>query len=159
MKNISLQYLLMAGALALAGCDTGPKGAVGFSLPDGDVVAGKANYVAFQCHACHATDSVPQLESGGAESVSVPLGGETTRIKSYGELVTSIINPSHKIARRTSPDMANPEGESKMVSFNDFMTVTQLIDLVAFVQSNYSLSAYSQSNYPIYWIPERDEKE
>jgi sulfur-oxidizing protein SoxX len=159
MKNISLQYLLMVGALALAGCDTGPKGAVGFTLPDGDVAAGKANYAAFQCHGCHSTDSVPQLESGGAGTISVPLGGETTRIKSYGELVTSIINPSHKIARRTSPDMANASGESKMVSYNDFMTVTQLIDLVAFVQSSYSLSAYSQSNYPIYWIPERNQKE
>jgi sulfur-oxidizing protein SoxX len=159
MKNISLQYLLMVGALALAGCDTGPKGAVGFTLPDGDVAAGKANYAAFQCHVCHSTDSVPQLESDGAGTISVPLGGETTRIKSYGELVTSIINPSHKIARRTSPDMANASGESKMVSYNDFMTVTQLIDLVAFVQSSYSLSAYSQSNYPIYWIPERNQKE
>ena len=159
MKSTALQYLLIAGALALTGCDTGPKGAVGFTLPDGDVAAGKANYIAFQCHACHATDSVPQLEGSGPTAISVPLGGETTRIKSYGELVTSIINPSHKITRRTSPDMADASGESKMVSFNDFMTVTQMIDLVAFVQSNYSLSPYSRSNYPIYWIPERDEKE
>lgn len=158
MKTNALQYLLLAGAVSLAGCDTGPKGAVGFSLPDGDVEAGRANYVTFQCHVCHTTDSVPQLESDRPASISVTLGGETTKIKTYGELVTSIINPSHKITRRTSPDMANPGGESKMVSFNDFMTVTQLIDLVAFVQSNYTLSPYNQSNYPVYWIPERNQE-
>lgn len=159
MKNTSLQYLLMAGFLALVGCDTGPRSAVGFTLPDGDAAAGEANYLAFQCHSCHFTGSIPQLAGGEPAAISVQLGGETTRIKTYGELVTSIINPSHKISRRTSPDVADEKGESKMVSYNDFMTVTQLIDLVAFVQSNYTLSPYSQSNYPIYWIPERPKAE
>jgi hypothetical protein len=50
--------------------------------------------------------------------------------------------------------MADASGESKMVSFNDVMTVTQLIDLVAYVQSNYTLSPYKHTTYPIYWIPE-----
>ena len=136
-----------------------PRAQWGFSLPDGDVNAGRETYVTFQCHVCHSTDSVPQLEVDGATSISVVLGGETTHIKTYGELVTSIINPSHKVTRRTSPDMTSADGESKMVSYNDFMTVTQLIDLVAFVQSNYTLSAYKHSNYPVYWIPERDQKE
>ena len=148
--------LLLLGAMSLTGCDTGPKGSVGFTLPDGDVEQGKANYVTFGCNGCHTTETVSQLE--GADAISVPLGGETTRIKSYGELVTSIINPSHRVARRKSPDMADPEGESKMVTFNDVMTVTQLIDLVAFVQSNYTLSPYKHSNYPVYWIPEPGQK-
>ena len=154
--RISPLTLLLLGTLSLTGCDTGPKGSVGFTLPDGDVKRGKSNYVTFGCNSCHTTETVSQLE--GADAISVPLGGETTRIKSYGELVTSIINPSHRVARRKSSDMANPEGESKMVTFNDFMTVTQLIDLVAFVQSNYTLSPYKHSNYPVYWIPEPGQK-
>jgi len=157
MRNFP-RSLVMLGVLSLAACDTGPKGSMGFTLPDGDVERGKANYVKFQCHACHATEAVPQLDSGSPAAVSVQLGGETTRIKSYGELVTSIINPSHRIARRKSADMADASGASKMVTFNDVMTVTQLIDLVAFVQSNYTLSPYKHSNYPVYWIPEPGQK-
>lgn len=152
-----LLSLLILGTLGLPGCDTGPKGAVGFTLPDGDVAQGMANYLSFQCDLCHSTESLPQSDSAVA-LMSVPLGGEATRIKSYGELVTSIINPSHKINRRKSPDVAHPDGASKMVSFNDIMTVTQLIDLVAFVQSNYKLTVYKNTPYPVYWIPEPEEK-
>ena len=152
------KVLLVLTTMGLMACDTGPTGSAGFTLPDGNIEQGKANYIAFQCNSCHVTSEVPQLETGGAVAISVTLGGETTRIKTYGELVTSVINPSHKVARRKSGDMADDSGESKMVTFNDVMTVTQMIDLVAFVQSNYTLSPYSNSNYPIYWIPEPSEK-
>ena len=50
--------------------------------------------------------------------------------------------------------MANASGQSKMISYNDVMTVSQLIDLVAFVQSSYTLTPYKNSTYPVYWIPE-----
>lgn len=146
--------LLILGAISLAGCDTGPKGSIGFTLPDGDVERGKAAYIEYQCNTCHVNEQVPQLDTGAPAAISVTLGGETTRIKSYGELVTSVINPSHKVARRGSDDMAGDGGESKMITYNDVMTVTQLIDLVAFVQSSYELSPYSQTNYPVYWVPE-----
>ena len=156
--HIFPKVLLVLATMGLMACDTGPTGSAGFTLPDGDIEQGKANYITFQCNSCHVTSEVPQLETGGAVAISVTLGGETTRIKTYGELVTSVINPSHKVARRKSGDLADGSGESKMVTFNDVMTVTQLIDLVAFVQSNYTLSPYSNSNYPIYWIPEPSEK-
>ena len=153
MNRIS-SLLLAAALLGLVACDTGPKGSIGFSLPDGNAEKGKANYVSFQCHSCHDSAQVPQLKADGPATVSVPLGGETTRIKSYGELVTSIINPSHKIVRRKSSDMTDKLGESRMVVYNDIMTITQLIDLVAFVQSSYTLAPYKPSNYPVYWVPE-----
>jgi len=152
--NKIIGLLLATAMLGLTACDTGPKGSLGFSLPDGNAEKGKANYVSFQCHSCHDSNQVPQLKAHGSAAVSVPLGGETTRIKSYGELVTSIINPSHKIVRRKSPDMTTELGESRMVVYNDVMTVTQLIDLVAFVQSSYTLAPYKPSNYPVYWVPE-----
>ena len=154
MKNIISPALIVVSALFLAACDSGPSGSMGFTLPDGNVERGKANYVKFKCNTCHENDEVPQLKNGNAASISVTLGGETTRIKTYGELVTSIINPSHRVARRKSPDMADTSGNSKMVNFNDVMTVSQLIDLVAFVQSNYTLSPFSASKYPVYWIPD-----
>lgn len=157
MKTLP-RLLVVLGVLGLTACDTGPKGSVGFTLPDGDIEKGKANYIAFQCHACHDSEQVPQMETEEPPVMSVTLGGETTRIKSYGELVTSVINPSHRVPRRSSADMADQSGQSKMVNFNDIMTVTQMIDLVAFMQSNYTLSPYANSNYPVYWIPEPGEK-
>ena len=50
--------------------------------------------------------------------------------------------------------MTTELGESRMVVYNDVMTVTQLIDLVAFVQSSYVLAPYNPSHYPVYWVPE-----
>ncbi|MBE9539842.1 MAG: cytochrome C [Proteobacteria bacterium] len=156
--KILTRALLMVATVGLVACDSGPTGSLGFTLPDGNAEQGKANYIDFGCNSCHVSKEVPQLDTEDATAISVTLGGETTRIKTYGELVTSVINPSHKVSRRKSGDMADGSGKSKMVTFNDVMTVTELIDLVAFVQSQYTLSPYSNSNYPIYWIPDGDKK-
>jgi hypothetical protein len=37
-----------------------------------------------------------------------------------------------------------------MKVFNDVMTVTELIDLVSFLQPNYSLKPYQQNRYQYY---------
>ena len=42
--------------------------------------------------------------------------------------------------------MAEP-GKSPMPSFNDVMTVSQLIDLVAFLQGQYELVPYERTVY------------
>ena len=157
MMKIIPRVLLIATTMGLMACDSGPTGSMGFTLPDGNAEQGKANYVEFGCNSCHVNSEVPQMDTGEPATISVTLGGETTRIKSYGELVTSVINPSHRVARRKSGDMADEDGKSKMITYNDVMTVTELIDLVAFVQSQYTLSPYSNSNYPIYWIPDGDK--
>ena len=153
MKTIT-QIAMVVAAVFLAACDPGPKSSAGFTLPDGDAEQGKTNYIKFRCNLCHDSEAVPQLESEDAPEISVTLGGETTRIRTYGELVTSIINPSHRVARRSSPELADEGGQSRMLNYNDVMTVTEMIDLVAFVQSSYRLSPYKPSAYPVYWIPE-----
>jgi sulfur-oxidizing protein SoxX len=71
----------------------------------------------------------------------VKLGGETTRVRTYGELVTSIINPSHRIAPAHRATGALPEDESVMsyAYLNDVMTVQQLVDIVALLQPTYEV--------------------
>jgi hypothetical protein len=71
----------------------------------------------------------------------VTLGGEVTRVKTYGELVTSIINPSHRLAQGYPTEEVSAAGESLMALayLNDVMTVQQLIDLVAFLQARYEV--------------------
>ncbi len=132
--------VLATAFLLIAGC-AGPKSGKGFTLPDGDVDRGKTAFVALNCHTCHAVSGVdfPELEKRG--ELVVALGGKTTRIQTYGELVTSIINPSHKVAKKYSEEPSGDSGEvkSKMVSNNDAMTVSQLIDIVKFLQAHYEL--------------------
>lgn len=83
-------------------------------------------------------------------SFSVVLGGKVSRVKTYAQLVTSVINPSHKISPSYNPQMVAIEGESKMRSYNDVMTVTQLINLVSFLQPHYQLYSYDHTYYMEY---------
>jgi hypothetical protein len=127
--------LLCAGA---AGC--APESPVGFRLPDGDPAAGRAAFVELGCNACHQVDGV-DMPFTGIGAASVTLGGPTTWVKTHGELVTAIINPSHKISRRYAPEIVALEGESLMsfAYLNDVLTVRQLIDIVAFLQDSYEV--------------------
>ena len=151
--NATFRATMLVATLVLTACDSGPKGSAGFTLPDGDVQRGKATYVELQCNACHDISAVPQMPVSGSTAISVPLGGETTQVKTYGQLVTSIINPSHRIARSRFSGLVDEQGASLMINYNDLMTITQLIDLVAFVQSTYELLPFQYSVYPIYPIP------
>jgi hypothetical protein len=79
-------------------------------------------------------------------SASVVLGGQVFEIRTDGYLVTSIINPSHKLARGLDKEeITTSAGESRMPDYSDIMTVRQLIDLVAFLQSRYTVVPVPQS--------------
>ncbi len=137
---------LLAAVLLVCAC--GPKSPLGFSLPDGDAERGRAAFLALRCNSCHEVDgSAIEYREGLAHIV---LGGPTTRVRTQGELVTSIINPSHRIAPRYPEEQVTVNGESVMSAayLNDVMTVQQLIDLVAFLQSTYEIAP---PPVPTYW--------
>ncbi len=138
-QAVLLQVLLLS-ALVLGAC-IGPKSASGFRLPDGDPAKGQQEFVELGCHVCHLIDGVesPQMEVG--PDVQVRLGGQVSRVKTYGDLVTSIINPSHRFAAGYPPERVRVDGESRMTVYNDHMTVQQLVDLVAFLSSKYEVKA------------------
>ena len=142
LKVIGLALL----AASLAGC--GPKSSFGFSLPDGNAMRGRTAFVELHCNACHEVEGLDLPYLGGPAHVT--LGGQTTRIQTHGELVTSIINPSHKLAPRYPVDQVAVNGQSIMSAayLNDVMTVQQLIDLVAFLQSTYQIAP---PPVPAYW--------
>lgn len=129
-------FCLCLGSTA---CDTGPKSAAGFRLPDGDAAAGEATFVALSCHDCHAVKGSALPASQAPGPVEVELGGTVSRVKTYGELVSSVINPSHRITRRYPADEVSQDGQSLMRAYNETMTVQQLIDLVAFLQAHYEV--------------------
>lgn len=150
-----MKKLLLSGwlaiLLAVVGCVPPPQSGKGFTLPEGDAQKGKEAFVTLKCNACHQVEGVDRLAVEGEQKpLSVPLGGEVTRISTYGELVTSIINPSHKLAGGFQPDEVSTDGQSKMTNYNDVLTVTQLTNLVKFLQSKYKLREFEPTPYPPY---------
>ena len=109
-----------------------------FNLPPGDVEAGRATFVLLQCNECHTVKGVPYMGSDHHE-IKVSLGGKTTRVKSYADLVTSIINPSHRLSREGVNNTTTDDGQSRMQNYNEFMTVEELINLVTFLESRYEI--------------------
>ena len=138
---------LVALALLLFGCSPGPKSSSGFRLPDGDVEAGKAAFVEAGCLSCHAVEGV-EFEDATSGALEVRLGGKVRRVRTYGELVTAIINPSHDIASKAEGAVTE-DGASAMPDYNETMTVQQMIDMVAFLQSTYE--KYLPQDYDPYF--------
>lgn len=142
------QFLVLLAVIGLTGCQPLPSA---FSLPLGDVARGEQIFVEMQCLACHTMEDYEQPGSAEGAEISVALGGKVGKIKTYADLVTSVINPSHKLAKGYATTQIQREGESVMPVYNDVMTVSQLVDLVTFLESKYEIKPYSRSDYgPIY---------
>ena len=102
--NKSLAGLIVSLGL-LHGCGGyGEKSSSGFRLPDGDAAAGRQAFTDLHCNACHDVKG-QDIKFEGTRKITVVLGGDVSRVKTYGELVTSIINPSHKIAPGLVPEI------------------------------------------------------
>ena len=136
LPNYLLVFLLLCGGLFLFSCN---EQARGFAFPDGDIEEGKATFKRLGCNECHSISKIEWM--GGSDSLNINLGGEVTTLKTYGDLVTSVINPSHKIAGRYKHEFTTEEGLSKMKNYNEVMTVQELIDLVTFLQSEYEVKS------------------
>ena len=134
--------------LLTAAC-SGPKSGAGLRLPDGDVQRGKAAFLELKCNTCHtvAGTEMPTPSKEYAYVRVVVLGGEVRQVKTYGALVTSIINPSHSLAPGYPKELITKDHQSAMANFNDTMTVRQLIDLVAFLQSRYEFVPPEPATY------------
>ncbi len=149
--SATLACLAMIGPLAAAGCSPDPTSGQGFTLPPGDVAAGERAFTRLGCNSCHEVAGRNDLRDDSAPQMSVPLGGPTRRVSTYGELVTSIINPSHRIAEGAGKDVTDPAGGSRMRDYNDLMTISELADLVAFLQAQYDLELPRPTPYPPYY--------
>jgi hypothetical protein len=145
MRRIAILALTL---LAVTGCERDMMSERGFALPEGDPTAGREAFIYMQCNQCHsiAGEEFPQIP--GYEPY-VELGGKVSKVKTYGELVTAIINPSHKLAQGYADERVSEGGESHMYVYNRYMTVQELIDLVMFLQPRYDV-VMPAFNYPVY---------
>jgi L-cysteine S-thiosulfotransferase len=121
----------IAVAVLASGCETGRHSASGFRLPDnGDAARGKALFAELKCTGCHRVSGAADLPVPAMTVAAVVLGGEKTFDTTDGYLVTSIINPRYKRSAKTT-----------MPSYGEQMTVQQMTDLVAFLQTHYTRRA------------------
>jgi len=103
-----------------------------FTLPKGDPARGREAFVKFECYACHEVRG----EMFPAPTEKGKVGPELSMMGPLHEpdyFVESIVNPSRLIEKGKGYEA--PDGSSKMPSYNDSMSVQELIDLAAYLKS------------------------
>lgn len=143
-KSTLLTACAMLGVLLLGACRTYPDYTGDFRFPilNGDIARGQQAFVSLGCPQCHIVKGVELPAFAGNRPVTVELGGELIFAKTYGDLVTSIINPDHVISERYLEQLPRAErraASSSPMYMNPDMKVSELIDVVAFLNSRYSL--------------------
>ena len=146
LPNYLMVFVLLCGTLLISSCN---KQARGFALPEGDIEKGKVTYKRLACNECHSVQNIEW--KGGKDNLKIPLGGEVTSLKSYGSLVTSVINPSHKVPWFYDQETSTEGDLSKMMNYNEVMTVQELIDIVTFLQSEYDVIAPPRKYSPYHY--------
>jgi Cu/Ag efflux protein CusF len=106
-----------------------PKGWT-FTMPKGDSVKGRAVFDKFSRFSCHEVrgEKFPAPEKGQAVGPELSQMGPMHPLEYFTE---STINPSAVAGKK----YRGPDGKSKMPTFNDDMTVQELIDLSAYMAS------------------------
>ena len=144
--------IIPLGFLILTGCDRQPDSPYGFRLPEGDSTQGREAFIANDCIKCHTVYGDPLPTPDEASDIQVVLGGSVTRVKTYGQLVTSIINPSHVIKLEYKRKYTDAEGNSLMPDFTSELTARELIDITQYLQGKYKITipqhAYEYGYYP-----------
>lgn len=148
-RKLLITFMALGALATLSACDQSNLGRGDLHLPEGDGAKGEALFVSLGCVGCHIVAGADLPEPATGRAMRVVLGSQTSRM-SYGQLVTAIVNPSHRLSRRYRADEVSVEGESLMTSYNDVMTVTQLTDLVAFLESHYQVADRGGYKYPTY---------
>lgn len=159
MSGRIIRLVAICSVFFVAACEPASQRKDSLVLPEGDPIQGQTEFVALGCAGCHNVVGAELAKPAEAGPVRVLLGSQTGRKMSYERLVTSIVNPSHRISSRYSKDEVSQEGESLMVSYNDVMTVAQLTDLVAFLQKHYVNSGRPGYKYPVYDYKAKSEEE
>lgn len=105
-----------------------PKG-WSFSFPDGNPDTGKQLYIKMECYTCHTIKLPKESLAARTGKVGPELTGYSVLPKEY--LASSIIKAHTVVA---APGYSVKEGKAAMGNYNHFLTVQELIDLVAFLK-------------------------
>ena len=90
--------VLAALGLVIAGCDSSLKSTRSLRLPPGSMENGKVAFIALKCTECHTVAGVDLPKPTASSEKVVELGGDVTRLRTLGDLLTSIIHPNYAIS-------------------------------------------------------------
>jgi hypothetical protein len=126
----------MGVAACVLGCARDPHSSAGFVLPAGDATRGLTVLVEMQCTTCHQVRGHEELPAPTVQPpVPIVLGETLGHTWTDGELVTAIIHPSFRITSRYPAESVRSGNVSRMGEARELMTVQELVDLVALLQS------------------------
>jgi cytochrome c2 len=138
-RNISIMLGISVFAISIvlsslawgAAASTPPKIPSGwkFSLPDGDARSGKSVFLNMKCYSCHAIEIPGEKLVMRSKGAGPELNGYSVLPKEY--LAESIIKFHTVVA---APGYTVKEGRAAMGEYNHFLTVQELVDLVAFLK-------------------------
>lgn len=129
---VTMVAVLITSAMTLgAGTPSTPKvpKAWKFSLPDGDAEAGKTVFMSMKCYSCHAIEIPGEKLTSRSKGAGPELTNYSVLPKEY--LAESIMKPHRFVA---APGYTVKEGRVAMGEYNHFLTLQELIDLVAFLK-------------------------
>ena len=113
--------------------EEGPPPGWKFTLPkDGDPARGRAVFVKLECFSCHEVkgETFPPPSPGGTVGPELSGMAASHPPEFFAE---SIITPSAAIDKGRGYEA--PDGSSKMPSFNEDLSVKELVDLVSYLMS------------------------
>ena len=139
MRKLGWSVVVVLVCSVLLGCTSGPRSAAGFRLPlTGDIERGEMSFLDLGCNSCHTVTGAEIPPPPEDAELKLALGGALYEVRTDGYLVTSIIHPSHKLGRFPK-QYISAEGKSRMPDFSTRMTVRELVDVVAFLQTHYTV--------------------
>ncbi len=103
-----------------------------FSMPGGDAGKGKEVFAVLECYSCHevAGEGFPAKATDKTGPALTGMGAHHPA-EYFAE---SILDPNAVIVTDV-PDWVGPDGRSKMPSYNESLTLEQLLNLVAYLGS------------------------
>jgi mono/diheme cytochrome c family protein len=104
-----------------------------FALPPGEPGAGREVFAKLECYKCHEVKG-EQFDAGARQVGDV--GPELSGMGGHHPaeyFAESILNPNAVIV--TGPGYTGPDGRSVMPDYRDSLTVSELLDLVAYLRS------------------------
>ncbi len=159
MRSLLINLVALCALICVSACDRDDRRQGAIYLPEGDAAKGEMYFASLGCVGCHSVIGAELPDPVEAGPVRVVLGSRTGLRLSYGQIVTSIVNPSHRLSTRYRKDEVSRQGESLMTSYNDVLTVTQLTDLIAFLQKHYVKAERPGYKYHVYSYQSDDDSE
>lgn len=128
-----LAALSIPAGILLGNRDDNMEPARAFFLQKGNAEAGKKAFADLKCFACHQVQGAKEFPAPPAAKPG-PVLSKKQAGYAAGWIANSIVSPSHTIALN-SEGTAEGSDLSRMGDFTDTMTVRQMMDLVAYIQS------------------------